>query len=102
MRRAFDWFFRDRRTGAVVIGQWPNAPLWIFAAASALECLLEAVMPGLPAPVFAGLRVVALLSLSVWAIDEIARGVNPWRRCLGTAVLIGIVVSLGFGGLGRA
>ena len=99
MRRVFDWFFRDRRSGAVVIGQWPNLPLWIFAAASALEWLLEAVTPGLPAPVFAGLRIVALLSLTVWAVDEIVRGVNPWRRCLGAIVLIGIVVSVS--GLGR-
>lgn len=94
MRRVFDWFFRDRRTGAVVIGQWPNLPLWIFGAAAALEWLLEVLAPGLPAPVFAGLRAVALLSLTVWALDEILRGVNPWRRCLGGAVLIGIVVSL--------
>ncbi|WP_375274503.1 hypothetical protein [Methylorubrum thiocyanatum] len=94
MRRVFDWFFRDRRTGAVVIGQWPNLPLWIFGAAAALEWLLEALAPGLPAPVFAGLRLVALLSLAVWALDEILRGVNPWRRCLGGVVLIGIVVSL--------
>ncbi|MER2250762.1 hypothetical protein ABS772_12650 [Methylorubrum podarium] len=101
MRRAFDWFFRDRTTGAVVIGQWPNWPLWIFAAASALEWLLEAAMPGLPVPVFAGLRVLALVSLTIWALDEIVRGVNPWRRCLGGAVLIGIVVSLGLSGLGR-
>jgi len=100
LRRAFDWFFRDRRSGAVVIGQWPNGPLWIFAVASALEWLLAAVMPGLPAPVFAGLRIVALLGLTVWAVDEILRGVNPWRRCLGATVLIGIVVSLGLSGLG--
>jgi hypothetical protein len=24
----------------------------------------------------------------VWAADEIVRGVNPWRRCLGGAVAI--------------
>jgi hypothetical protein len=94
LRRVFDWFFRDRRTGAVVIGQWPNLPLWIFGAVAALEWLLEALAPGLPAPVFAGLRLVALLSLTVWSLDEILRGVNPWRRCLGGVVLIGIVVSL--------
>lgn len=94
MRRAFDWFFRDRRTGAVVIGQWPNLPLWIFVAASILEWLLETTAPGLPVPVFASLRVVALLALAIWALDEIVRGVNPWRRCLGGAVLAGLVLSL--------
>jgi hypothetical protein len=25
--------------------------------------------------------------LLVWAVDELFRGVNPWRRCLGAAVL---------------
>lgn len=94
MRRAFDWFFRDRRSGAVVIGQWPNLPLWIFAAAAGASWLLELAMPGLPVQVFLILRVVALVSLAVWAMDEIARGVNPWRRCLGAAVLIGLVLSL--------
>ncbi len=27
-----------------------------------------------------------------WAGDELLRGVNPWRRCLGAAVLIGLGV----------
>ncbi|MEH3116954.1 MAG: hypothetical protein PGN25_04905 [Methylorubrum populi] len=94
MHRAFDWFFRDRRSGGIVIGQWPNLPLWIFGAAAGTNWLLETVMPGLPAPVFLSLRIVALASLAVWAIDEIVRGVNPWRRCLGAAVLVGLVLSL--------
>ncbi|WP_419828797.1 hypothetical protein [Methylobacterium sp.] len=25
-----DWFFRDRTSGRIVIGQWPNTPLWLF------------------------------------------------------------------------
>ncbi|CAO4178130.1 hypothetical protein [Methylorubrum populi] len=94
MRRAFDWFFRDRRNGRIVIGQWPNLPLWIFAVAAILEWLGEALMPGLPAPLIAGLRIVALVSLAIWALDEILRGVNPWRRCLGAGVLLGLIVSL--------
>ncbi len=94
MQRAFDWFFRDSRDGRIVIGQWPNLPLWIFGAAAGLSWLLEAVLPGLPAPVFLGLRIVALASLAVWALDEIVRGVNPWRRCLGGAVLVGLILSL--------
>jgi hypothetical protein len=28
------------------------------------------------------------VSLLIWAADEIVRGVNPWRRCLGAAVAI--------------
>ena len=33
------------------------------------------------------LRVVATCSLIWWAVDEVLRGVNPWRRLLGSAVL---------------
>lgn len=31
--------------------------------------------------------IVAVASLVIWAGDEIIRGVNPWRRTLGVAVL---------------
>ena len=30
LRRAFDWVFRSREDGRVVLAQAPNAPLWIF------------------------------------------------------------------------
>ena len=36
-------------------------------------------------------KVVATGSLIVWAVDEVVRGVNPWRRFLGVAVLIYVV-----------
>jgi hypothetical protein len=94
LRGFIDWAFRDRRTGAIVIGQWPNAPLWLFVAASVAEWLLQVVAPGLPVWLFAGLRIVALLALAAWAVDEIVRGVNPWRRFLGGAVLVGLAFSL--------
>jgi hypothetical protein len=32
------------------------------------------------------LSAVVTGGLLLWAADEIVRGVNPWRRCLGTAV----------------
>jgi hypothetical protein len=34
------------------------------------------------------LTVVFKGGLLVWAADEIVRGVNPWRRCLGGAIAI--------------
>lgn len=94
MRRFLDWFFRDRRTGAIVIGQWPNAPLWLFVAASLAEWGLGLLAPGLPPWLLAGLRVVALAALAYWAVDELLRGVNPWRRCLGGLVLVGLALSV--------
>jgi hypothetical protein len=33
------------------------------------------------------LKVVFKCGLLVWAVDELFRGVNPWRRFLGAAVL---------------
>ena len=34
------------------------------------------------------LKVVGGVSLAIWALDEVGRGVNPWRRCLGASVLL--------------
>jgi hypothetical protein len=44
---------------------------------------------------FTVLRAVALAALAWWALDEVIRGVNPWRRLLGLAgcaiVIAGLV-----------
>ena len=85
--RFVDWAFRDRRTGRLVIGQWPNLWLWIFIAASLVE-----VATGSSTPIGAAARLVAAIAIVVWAGDELLRGVNPWRRALGAAVLIGSAV----------
>jgi hypothetical protein len=89
LMRFVDWAFRDRHTGRIVIAQWPNLPLWIFIAASVVEMLVGAQGPiGLTA------RIVAIVALVIWAVDELLRGVNPWRRGLGAAVLVGLAVRL--------
>ena len=87
LMRFVDWFFRDRRTGRVVIAQWPNLALWIFVAASVIELAI-----GSAGPVGTGAGIIAIVALVIWAGDEVLRGVNPWRRCLGAAVLIGVAV----------
>ena len=82
MRRALEWLFRDRRTGEVVIAQWPNLPLIVFLAASVAKRFLD------PAGGFGTvLTVVVLGSLLWWAGDEVLRGVNPFRRILGAVVI---------------
>lgn len=88
MRRAIDWFFRDRRTGAMVVGQWPNLPLWLFAGFALAHWLTEASTPGAPRSILLVLDLASRASLAWWAIDEVLRGVNPCRRCLGGFVLL--------------
>ena len=89
LMRFVDWAFRDRQTSLIVIGQWPNLWLWIFVAASIVE-----IVAGTVTPIGIAARVIAMLFLVIWAGDELLRGVNPWRRCLGAAVLIGSLLRL--------
>ena len=84
---AMDWAFRNRRTGAITIAQPPNLPLWLFLALSVLAWATAAL-----GSVATWLRAGASLALAWWAIDELLRGVNPWRRFLGASVLIGLIV----------
>ena len=84
-----DWAFRDRRTGRIVIAQWPNAALLVWIAAGVVRAVVD------PAGGWGtALQVVATLALGWWAVDEIVRGVNPWRRLLGGIVLAGVLASL--------
>ena len=82
-RRLLHWFFQNRETGEITIAQAPNLPLWIVLVGSAL---IWAWHP----PGWTGIILECLVSgsLFVWAIEEVLRGVNPWRRCLGAAVLV--------------
>jgi hypothetical protein len=82
-------FFRNRRTGDVVVVQMPNLPLWVFLAATALRMLFRP-----HGSVGALVSIVATVSLGVWAGLEIARGDSPFRRVLGAVVLLAIVVGL--------
>ena len=89
LTRFIDWFWRDPHTGRIVIAQWPNLWLWIFAAASLFERITNAAGPtGILA------HIVSTVFLLIWAGDELLRGVNPWRRFLGIAVLIGLTIRL--------
>ena len=85
--RAFRWIFEDRRTGRIVIGQPPNVPILIFTGALAAESALRP-----RGATRAALRLVQVASLTVWGADELARGVNPWRRALGAAALAAVPV----------
>ena len=89
MRSGFEWLFRNRRTGAITIAQFPNLPLWIFFGALLLRRIAD---PGGAARTL--LDVVSTLALGWWAGDELFRGVNPFRRILGGGVLTLLLVSV--------
>lgn len=88
VRRHIDWWFRDRTTGQLVVAQAPNPPLVVFLVAWVLRRLV-----GAEGTLDRVLGLTAAAALVVWALDEVIRGVNPWRRLLGTVVLVVLVVT---------
>jgi hypothetical protein len=79
-----DWMFRSRETGRITLGQPANLEQKIFSGATLVGVLLP------KSRVRTAVGMVAVLALFVWATDEIARGVNPFRRILGGVALGGI------------
>ena len=87
-RSIFQWMFRSRETGRITIMQRPNLALTMALIAIVVRVLLHpAGSPGLTLTVLVG------VALTVWAVLEIVRGVNPWRRLLGAVVLVLTVLS---------
>jgi hypothetical protein len=81
------WMFRNRQTGELAVAQAPNAQLWVFLVATAVRLIAS---PG--GGWRTALNLAASIALLWWAADEIIRGVNPFRRLLGTAVAAAVVV----------
>lgn len=89
--RLVDWLFRDRTTGKIVMAQFPNIPLVSWLVATALALVTTGTVHTI-------LGCTAIVALVVWAGDELLRGVNPFRRMLGAAVLAWEAFSLIRGG----
>jgi len=87
--RRIEWWFRNRQTGEITVGQVPNIPLIVFLLAWGINFV---VAPG--GSVGQGLDVIAAFALLVWALEELFRGVNPFRRLLGAAVLGALVAQV--------
>lgn len=96
------WMFRSRETGRFTVVQLPSAPLAVFLVCRAAEWLLHPE------------RAVSVVlrwtgTLAWWAVSEVLRGVNPFRRMLGAAVLVAVLIgtigdvagTAALGGLGR-
>lgn len=89
LRSVFEWFFRDRRTGRILVAHLPNLAilLW-FATVLARQFTAQ----GTSAETL--LAWAGSLTLGWWAVDELTRGVNPWRRLLGLAGCVVVVVGV--------
>ncbi|MEL6981740.1 MAG: DUF1990 domain-containing protein, partial [Actinomycetota bacterium] len=76
------WWFEDRRTGRLVVGQFPNWPLFAIGAATVVRRLSEA-----GGAVNDGASWLTSGLWLYWGGDELVRGVNPWRRLIGAGVV---------------
>lgn len=84
-----DWMFRSRKNGRITLVQLPNWPLGVWLLASVVMWV------GHPKGWVGGsLSVLASAALALWSADELVRGVNPFRRLLGAAVLASLVFSV--------
>jgi hypothetical protein len=75
-----DSFFRNQKTGRLVLFEFPNPALWVFIAAIALRWSAYDARD-------AELRWIGSGALIVWGLDELVRGHAPSRRLLGAVVL---------------
>jgi hypothetical protein len=80
--RMKDWLFRSRVTGEITYGQRPNVTLIAYYVLWAVRRFVKPT--GQTGSVVSG---VTDGLITVWAIDELARGVNPFRRMIGGATL---------------
>jgi hypothetical protein len=81
--------FVNRRTGGITVAQWPNVALLGFIALSIAQRFN--IANGTPETT---LRVLSAVALLAWAVDELVRGVNPFRRILGLVVLLATMSSI--------
>jgi hypothetical protein len=89
VRRGFDWLFRSRENGRITIAQWPNLSLWVFLIGQLVERLAS------PAGLAGGIvHWTGRAALAWWSLDEIVRGVNPFRRGLGVVILARVILGV--------
>jgi hypothetical protein len=81
--RSFGWLLRNRETDSITIVQAPNLPLATFIVAAVLRTVVH-----LSAALHTTVDIIAGAALLLWALWEVLRGVNPFRRILGAVVVV--------------
>lgn len=84
-----DWCFRSRETGEITIAQIPNLALGLFLATVVARWFVPD-----DSAARSWLTGVGLAALAWWSLDELLRGVNPWRRVLGFGGLVAVAAGL--------
>ena len=84
-----NWLFRNRQTGEITVAQAPNPPLAIWLVATIANVVFD------PSGWFGTtLTIIGTAALIVWALDELVRGVNPFRRILGAVILAAQIIAI--------
>jgi hypothetical protein len=86
---SFNWLFRSRDNGRLTIAQWPNLSLAIVGTIDVARPLLHTA-----GDVDVVLHWTGSAALVWWCLDEIVRGVNPFRRALGIVVLARLIIRI--------
>lgn len=86
LKKIFKKLFLDKN-GRIVVAQFPNVPITIWF----LGLLISTIFPGLSYINF--VNIIATSSLIIWTALEIYSGVNLFRKILGIAVLIILLIS---------
>ena len=75
------------RINGLVVAQFPNLPLAVWLAATVIAKLTSGTVESVA-------LAIAAVALSAWAYLELSDGANWFRRLLGAAVLIYLVIRL--------
>ena len=86
LQNIWDKVWKDPE-GKVVIWQWPNVWLMAWMIALAVSWFLP------PGKLTDSLGLISFVALVVWALLEIFKGVNYFRRSLGLAILVMLIVN---------
>ena len=70
----------------VTVAQFPNPPLIVALIAAVVSWIVG------DGTVYDVARATFYVALTVWAWEELARGVNLFRRVLGAAALVYVVI----------
>jgi hypothetical protein len=89
VRRAFDWLFLSRDSGRYTVVQWPNVAL-----AVAILCTVARWVLDTHGALDQTLHWIGATAIAWWSLDEIIRGVNPFRRVLGLVILTRLVIRI--------